>query len=166
MKVLRRIYDAIGRVEEVLVVAAITTVTALIFVGAIFRMLGTPLNWTTDLSLLLFAWIVFLGADLAFRSAEFIRIDMLASKFPMTVQKGLYYLFGAMAIVFFGLMVMYGFPLAFENSKRLFQTLGISYAWATMSAPIGSGLLIISILMRMVDNWGKSSIDTRGKEAI
>lgn len=166
MRAVRTIYAALGRVEEAVVVVSITLITFLIFTGAVTRLFGYPLNWATDLSLLLFAWVVFLGADLAFRSAEFIRIDMLVTKLPPKVQKVLYYLFSLMAIAFFGLMVVYGIPLAIDNSKRLFQTLGISYSWATMSAPLGSLLLIFSIIMRMIDNWNEAVIDTAGKEAI
>lgn len=166
MKVIRRVYEAIGKVEEAVVVISMTAVTLLIFVAAVTRLFGYPLNWATDLSLLLFAWIVFLGADLALRSSEFIRIDMLVKKFPALVQRILYYTFAVAAIIFFGIIIFYGVPLAIDNSQRLFQTLGISYSWATISAPVGSALLILTIVMRMIDNWGSGELNLEGKEAI
>jgi TRAP-type C4-dicarboxylate transport system permease small subunit len=124
------------------------------------------LNWAQDLSLLLFAWVVFLGADSALRKAEFVRVDMLVMHFPPRIQKFLYYFFYFIIIVFLGILVRYGIPLCFENSKRLFQTLGISYSWATISVPVGSIFLIITIVIKLVKHWQDKVIRVEGKEAI
>jgi C4-dicarboxylate transporter, DctQ subunit len=164
---LRRGYEALGKVEEAVVVVFISFITFLIFVSAMTRTFGYPLNWAVDLSLLMFAWVVFLGADVALRHADFIRFDLVIKRLPQVVQKVLYYLYNLMAIGFFGLIIYYGFPLAFDNAKRLFQTLGVSYLWATLSAPVGSILLIITIIVKLVDNWGRKEVAVvEGSEAI
>ncbi len=164
---LRKAYEGLGKVEEAIVVVFITFITFLIFISALTRTFGYPVNWATDLSLLMFAWVVFLGADVALRHADFIRFDLLIKKMPQVVQNVLYYVFNLMAIGFFGLIVFYGFPLAFDNAKRLFQTLGVSYLWATLSAPVGSILLILTILTKLIDNWGRKEVMVKsGSEAI
>lgn len=166
MKRARAVYEAIGKMELVIVATFISLITLLVFVSALARFVGHPLNWAVDLSLLLFAWVVFLGADVALRHDDFIRVDLLINRFPMKVQKFLYYLYNIMAIGFFSLIVAFGFPLAIENAKRLFQTLGISYSWATISAPIGSILLILTIIVRLIDRWDEKEIVVVGREAI
>lgn len=163
----RRAYEALGKVEEAVVVAFITAMTLLIFLAAVTRTLGYPLNWANDLALLMFAWVVFLGADVALRHADFIRFDLIIKRFPKIVQKVLYYVFTLMAMGFFGLIVAYGFSLAIDNSRRLFQTLGISYMWATLSAPVGSILLIVTMAVKLIRNWRREEVDVSGaKEAI
>jgi TRAP-type C4-dicarboxylate transport system permease small subunit len=168
MDMVRRFYKGFCKTEELLVAGFIAVITFLVFLSAIMRLkfIGRPINWATDVSLLLFAWVVFLGADVALRKADFVRVDMFISKFPDKLQKSLYYLFYLCAIGFLLILVCYGFPLCIENKQRLFQTLGISYSWATVSAPVGGILLIITILIKLVSHWKDEKIEVKGKEAI
>jgi TRAP-type C4-dicarboxylate transport system permease small subunit len=149
-----------------IVAVFVALVTFLVFISAVARGINHPINWAQDLALLLFAWVVFLGADSALRKADFVRVDMLIMHFPPKVQKFLYYFFYVVIIGFLGILVRYGIPLCISNSKRLFQTLGISYSWATISAPVGSILLTITIVLKMVKNWHKETIKVEAKEAI
>jgi TRAP-type C4-dicarboxylate transport system permease small subunit len=163
-----RLYQIFCKIEELIVASFIAVITFLVFISAIMRLkiINHPLNWATDVSLLLFAWVVFLGADLALRRADFVRVDMLVSKFPAVLQKILYYLFYVLAIGFLVLLIWQGIPLCISNKQRLFQTLGISYSWATVSAPIGAFLLIITILIKLVRHWKDKNIEVKAKEAI
>ena len=138
----------------------------MVFISAIARGLKHPLNWAQDMALLLFAWVVFLGADCALRRADFVRVDMVIRYFPHRLQKFLYYFFYIVSIGFLGILVRFGIPLCIENSKRLFQTLGISYSWATVSAPVGAVLLTITIILRLVKRRHETEIKVEGKEAI
>lgn len=166
MKQLKAIYSGFCKVEEFIVSSSLAIITFMVFLSAVARGIKHPVNWAQDLSLLLFAWVVFLGADLALRKADFVRVDMLIIHFPLKVQKFLYYFFYCAAIGFLGILIRYGIPLSIENSKRLFQTLGISYSWATISAPVGSILLIITIVLKLIAHWKDEKIESQGKEAI
>jgi TRAP-type C4-dicarboxylate transport system permease small subunit len=160
------VYRWFCKLEELVVSLLVAVITFLVFISAVARSVKHPLNWAQDVSLLLFAWVVFLGADLALRKADFVRVDMLVSHFPAKVQKFLYYFMSLLAIAFLGILVVYGFPLSIDNAKRLFQTLGISYSWATVSAPVGSILLIITIILKLVAHWKDKHIVVQSKEAI
>jgi TRAP-type C4-dicarboxylate transport system permease small subunit len=166
MKILKIIYGGFCKVEEFLVSLFIAVITALVFASAIARSLNNPLNWATDVSLLLFAWVVFFGADAALRNADFVRVDMLVIRFPEKLQKFLYYFMYILSIGFLCVLIRFGIPLSIENSKRLFQTLGISYSWATISAPVGSVLLIITIVLKLIAHWKDKKITVEGREAI
>ncbi|MDR1232453.1 MAG: TRAP transporter small permease [Spirochaetaceae bacterium] len=166
MKQLQMVYQWFCKLEELLVSSFIAIITFLVFVSAVARTAHHPLNWAQDVSLLLFAWVVFLGADLALRKADFVRVDMLVCRFPVKVQKALYYFMYLLAIGFLVILVVYGFPLSASNAKRLFQTLGISYSWATISVPVGSILLTITIVIKLVTRWKEKKIVVQSKEAI
>ena len=151
--------------EEHVVAAFIAIITGLIFVSALSRFAGFPLNWAQDVAMLLFAWVVFLGADVALRTVGFIKVDMLVRRFPVTVQKVLHYIFAAMAIALLLVIAYFGTQLAIDHVKRLYQTVGISYSWATASAPVGSVLLIITYVRKLYMNRHDPLV-SEGKEAL
>ena len=153
MKALAAIYKWFCLIEETIVAIFVAVITLLIFISAIARGLSFPLNWAPDTSLLLLAWVVFLGADIALRRADFIRVDIFLRKFPVQLRKFLYYLYYVLIIGFLAMLVRYGIPLAIENSRRNFQALEISYSYATISAPIGAACMIITIIIKLVKKW-------------
>ena len=166
MKTLKIIYQGFCKAEETLVAFFVAAITFLVFSSAIARFLGHPINWAPDTAMLLLSWVVFLGADSALRRADFIRVDVLLLRFPVKFQKFLYYLYYIIVIAFLILIVRFGVPLALENTKRNFQALTISYSWATISAPIGAFLMVITIVLKMIKRWNEKEIQTEGKEAI
>ena len=166
MKIFSSIYKCFCLIEETVVAVFIASITFLIFVSAIARSLNYPLNWAPDTALLLLAWVVFLGADIALRRADFIRVDILFRKFPAKIRKFLYYLFYIAVVMFLALLVRFGIPLAIENYRRNFQALEISYFWATISAPIGASLMIFTIILKLVKKWSEADPLSEGQEAV
>jgi len=166
LELFKKFYRLFCRLEELIVALFIFAITMLVFASAIFRTINHPINWAQDLSLLLFAWVVFLSGDVALRRSDFLRVDILITKFPLKLQNFLYYLWYIIPIVFLGMLVSYGIPLAVYNVKRPFQTLGISYSWATMSVPVGSALMIITIVIKLVSRLKGGKVEQATEEAI
>ena len=166
MKTLTAIYNGFCKVEEMIVAFFVAAITFLIFISALARGVGHPINWAPDTSMLLLSWVVFLGADTALRRADFIRVDILLLRFPVKLQKFLYYFYYVLIICFLLLLIRFGVPLALENTKRNFQALTISYSWATISAQIGGLLMIITIVLKLLGKRKEKEIKSEGKEAI
>lgn len=150
MVVIRKVYDTFCRIEEIIAGSFIVIVTSLVFLSAVARTIKHPINWAQDVSLLLFAWTVFLGADVALRDSSFVNVDMFITRLPQKIQTVLFYLWNTFIMGFLILLVRFGIPLSLENSKRLFQTLGISYSWASISVPIGSLFMVLTIFLKML----------------
>ena len=163
---MKQIYTIFCKAEEILVAGMILFVTALVFISAVARTFNAPINWAQDLALLFFAWIVMLGADVALRRSDFVRVGIIVERFPKKVQKFLYYFWYLVIIVFLAYLVRYGIPLAIESYRRMFQMLGISYSWATSSVPVGSALMILTIIVKLVGKWKEKEIVVSAKEAI
>lgn len=151
MNTLIKGYKQFCKVEEMISSLLLLAITILVFVSAIARTVGHPLNWAVDISLLLFAWQVFIGGDIAVRNTNLIGVELLANKFPAKLQKALKIIFFVMIILFLAVLVYFGVPLLLQNWKRLFQVLPISYSWCTLSVPVGSFLMIISASIRLVE---------------
>lgn len=151
MNILKQGYKKFCQVEELFSSALLVAITVLVFVSAVARTMKHPLNWAVDISLLLFAWQVFIGGDIAVRNTNLIGVELLVNLFPAKIQKALKIIFFIMIIAFLAVLVYFGVPLLIQNRKRLFQVLPISYSWATLSVPVGSFLMIISASIRLVE---------------
>jgi C4-dicarboxylate transporter, DctQ subunit len=149
MEKLKIFYNKFCKFEELLVQIFLGTITFLVFSSAICRSLKVPINWAIDVSMLLFAWTVFLGADVALRNTGLVKVDLIIKNLPLNIHTTLYVLWQVIIITFLLSLVWYGIPLSIESSKRLFWTLGISYSWATVSVPIGSFLMIVSTSIKL-----------------
>lgn len=95
--------------------------------------------------LLVLIFTVFAAAVL-----RFFGVDMLITKFHPAVLNGIY-LFNYILILFFLLFaVRYGIDLCIVNAARKYQTLYISYSFATASCPVGCGLMCITAVKHIV----------------
>jgi C4-dicarboxylate transporter, DctQ subunit len=155
---MKNLYGYFCKLEETLVKSFLVAITFLVFISAIFRTMKYPLNWAVDLSMLLFAWVVFLGANMALRNTELVNVDLFINKFSAKIRKNIYILWSIIIILFLFFLIWHGIPLALESTSRQFQTLGISYSWATISVPVGAALMIISTCIKIFkalkkENW-------------
>lgn len=167
MSVIKRAYAAFCRLEMYTVAVILLSISSLVFVSAIARTVGRPLNWAVDISMLLFAWMVFLGGDVVIRETNLISVDMFLKKLPPWLQKIVMLMFYAMMLAFLVILVRYGMPLLYRNRKRMFQSTDISYAWCTLAVPVGAFLMFISTSIRAVKLFlSKPGSDLRDMEPV
>jgi TRAP-type C4-dicarboxylate transport system permease small subunit len=143
-------YGAFCVFERWLTAILLLAIAVLVFVSAIARTYGHPLNWAVDISMLIFAWMVFLGGDVVIRETNLISVDLFQNMLPAAFRKWLNIVFYLMMIVFLLILVRYGVPLLIQNWKRMFQATDISYSWCTLSVPVGSALMIVSLSAKLL----------------
>lgn len=160
---MKKISNIVLRTEEVFAGALLCMISVLVFMSAIARTIGMPINWAQDISLLAFAWLTFVGADIVAKTGNLIRIDMLEKKFPKVVRKSLTLVFDVAMVLFLLILIVYGFMLVSQSWFRTFNTLKLSYAWCTLSVPVGSLLLIFTMIGKFVTDlktptkeWGEN----------
>ncbi len=149
MEIVKKIYSGFVKTEEWVACLLLAAIVTLMFLSAVMRKLGTPLNWAGDTSLLLFAWTCFLGADLAIRDKSLVNVDMLLTKFPKKVQKVIRIACQIAAMALLISFVLYGVPLCIDSVARKFSNMNLSYSWATASVPAGSALLTITSFINL-----------------
>ena len=86
---MKKIYQKFCRFEEQLALVLLAGLTLLVFISALMRTFKHPLNWAQDVALVAFAWLIFIGGDVAVRGTGLIGVDLLVNKFPKSVQKWL-----------------------------------------------------------------------------
>ena len=160
----KKIYTGYCKIESVIAGAAFLTIVVLTFLNAVLRVFKMPIIFVDDLSLLLFGWAAFLGADVAFRHCRLVGMDILTSKFSIKIQKALQLVVYVIMICTLCMFVKYGYSLAMSNWARTYNTLKISYGWATLSLPVCSVLMIITAAVKIyktIVHFGDDSFSIR-----
>ena len=121
---MKKISDMILRTEEILAGGMLVLISVLVFLSAVARTVGMPVNWAQDVSLLAFGWLTFIGSDIIARAGSLIRIDMLSNKLPAAVQKVLAVVFDVLMVLFLLILIVYGFLLVCVVFYRKIQGKG------------------------------------------
>ena len=160
---MKKISAVILKTEELLAGAMLCMIAVLVFWSAVARTIGMPVNWAQDVSLLAFGWLTFIGSDIIIKSGGLIRIDMLSNRFPKAVQKTLMLVFDVFMLLFLLILIVYGFLLVSQSWNRTFNTLKMSYAWCTLAVPIGSLLMIFTIIGKLIGDIRRPVGEWRNK---
>ena len=147
---MKRAYEKFCRFEEKLALVLLAGLAVLVFISALMRTFKHPLNWAQDVALVAFAWLIFIGGDVAVRGSGLIGVDMVVSKLPKSVQKWLDVFYKCLIIAFLCVLVFYGIRMVRQGWSRQIAALGISYGWVTLAVPVGSFLMIISTAISLV----------------
>jgi TRAP-type transport system small permease protein len=147
---MQKIYQRVCAAEAWIASVFLIVMVILIFLGGVMRMLGHPINWSTDVSTALFAWACFLCADIAWRGNNLMSIEVLTRRLPAVLQKACR-LLNYLIITAFLLYVMgMGTWLSWISRARSFQGIPeVSYSWVTMSMPVGAALLLVTAVLKI-----------------
>jgi TRAP-type C4-dicarboxylate transport system permease small subunit len=164
----KKLYDRLCAAEAVIAGTLLVLMVALIFLGGVSRVLGYPLNWSTDFATAFFAWACFLCADIAWRRNSLMAIQLVPARLPEKARSLLrlanYFIISAFLVY---LMVM-GTWLAWTSRARSFQGIPeISYSWVTASAVVGGALLLVTTVLKIRDEFrGTAPAESKAMEVI
>ena len=164
MDTVKKIYARFCWLEQQIAMVLLAAITVLVFVSALTRTFGYPINWAQDAALIMFAWLAFIGGDIALHSTGLIGIDLIVRRFPKVFQKGIDILFKIVMLVFLAVLVIYGYQYVLTGYKRLITTLNVSYAFVTASVPVGAVLMINSVSINLVKSI-KTTVEKWGEKA-
>ncbi|HEV2677393.1 MAG TPA: TRAP transporter large permease subunit [Aliidongia sp.] len=155
---LRGLAAAAGRVESALAVtveaaAALLVLTEILvlFSGVVARYgFQHPLVWSDELASILFLWLSMLGAVIALRRGEHMRMTALVSRFGLRSRVLLDTFAIAASLAFLVLIVRPAWDYASEEADIVTPALEISSAWRAVALPVGIGLMILAAALRLV----------------
>lgn len=138
--------------EEAFTSVLLLAIVALVFVAAITRYFGTPINWSVDVAQALFVWVIFVGAHQAMLESRHIGVSMLVDRLHPNAQLAIRIAVGALIAAFLVAITVYGTQVSIINVRRILQNIPVSYSWVTMAAPAGAVLMLITTLVRWFDD--------------
>ncbi|VTY34758.1 Sialic acid TRAP transporter permease protein SiaT [Xylophilus ampelinus] len=142
---------ALGGVAEALAALLVLAEIVVLFAGVTARYLfHAPLVWSDELASILFLWLSMLGAVVALRRGEHMRMTAFVAKASPGTRAVLDALAIAASVAFLALIVWPAVDYAHEESFVVTPALEISNAWRAAAIPTGIALMIVVALLRLV----------------
>lgn len=146
---MKKLYTGFCRFEENLALILLAGLTVLVFLSALFRTFNNPLNWAQDVALVAFAWLIFIGGDIAVRGSGLIGVDLLVGRLPKRARLVLDIIYKVLIMCFLCVLVVNGCIMVSSGWSRQITALHISYGWVTMAVPVGAALMLISTAIKL-----------------
>jgi tripartite ATP-independent transporter DctM subunit len=150
---LSRTLDAwLGLVVEAAAAALVAAEIAILFGGVIARyVFDAPLVWSDELASILFLWLAMLGAVIAFRRDEHMRMTACVGVLPPPTRAVFDAFATGAALVFLVLIAWPAFNYAMEEVSITTPALQITNAWRAAALPIGVALMAIFAALRLAN---------------
>jgi tripartite ATP-independent transporter DctM subunit len=130
----------------ILVIAEIV----ILFAGVIARyVLHQPLIWSDELASMLFLWLAMLGAAVAFRRSEHMRMTAVIGSVKPTTRAYLDAVATCAALAFLLLIVRPAYDYAYEESFITTPALQIPNTWRAAALPVGICLMALFSVLRL-----------------
>jgi TRAP-type transport system small permease protein len=115
--------------------------------------LQTPLAWSEDLAMLLYQWVVFVGAALGVKRMRHFGIELVVRQFSEDWRHRIELLTPLVMLGVAVVMIVQGYTLLMLNVNRTFATMDLSYTWAFLPIPLGGFLIIIYLIQVEIERW-------------
>ncbi len=155
---MKKFLDHLIEAACALVVVALTVIVTL----QVFNrfVLKTPLAWSEDLAMLLFQWVVFLGAALGVKRMRHFGIELAVRRLPERLRHMVELLTPVVMAIVALVMIFQGWTILTFNTRRVFSTMDLTYTWAFLPIPLSGVLILIYLAQVEIDRWrGKSSAE-------
>lgn len=143
--------SGLSRLVETLVAVLVLAEIVVLLAGVIARfVVHAPLVWTDELASILFLWLAMLGAVVALRRGQHMRMTALVGR----LQPGTRAVFEAVAIaaclVFLAMVAWPSWEYASDEVAITTPALGISNAWRAAALPVGLALMAVFGVLRLL----------------
>jgi tripartite ATP-independent transporter DctM subunit len=147
---LRRIESLLGLLVEIPAAILVVAEIVILFAGVIARyVLHQPLIWSDELASMLFLWLAMLGAAVAFRRAEHMRMTAVIGSAPPAMRFYLDAVASCAALAFLVMIVHPSYEYAYEESFITTPALQISNTWRAAALPVGVCLMALFAVLRL-----------------
>lgn len=147
----------LGRMVEIPAALLVVAEIVVLFAGVVARYgFHRPLVWSDELASILFLWLAMLGAAVAFRRGEHMRMTALVGSLSAS-RRAFFDMVGTGAALAFILLILWpASEYAYEESYITTPALSLSNIWRAAALPVGIGLMGLFALLRLL----KSDIRT------
>lgn len=145
-----RLDRGLGAVVETAAGALVLADIVVLLAGVVARfVLHRPLVWSDELASMLFIWLAMLGAVIALRRGEHMRMTALVSKLPPQRQSLAEAICICASLAFLAMVAWPAWEYASEERFITTPALEISNAWRAGALPVGILLMILFSVLRL-----------------
>ncbi|HLX03212.1 MAG TPA: TRAP transporter large permease subunit [Trinickia sp.] len=147
---------ALGPLVEIPAALLVVAEIVVLLAGVTSRyVLRSPLVWSDELAEILFLWLAMLGAVVALRRGEHMRMTAVVGMCSPGVRAFLDMVAIAAPLAFLALVMWPAVQFAQDASIVTTPALSISDSWRAAAFPVGSGLMLLVTVVRLIReaNW-------------
>jgi tripartite ATP-independent transporter DctM subunit len=140
----------LGTLVEIPAAILVVAEIVILFAGVVSRyVMHQPLIWSDELASILFLWLAMLGAVVALRRAEHMRMTAIVASARPAMRSYLDTVATSAALAFLLLLIWPAYDYAYEESFITTPALQISNTWRAAALPIGICLMALFALLRL-----------------
>src|SRR5271166_2398067 len=144
------IESLLGACVEITAAALVAVEIVILFAGVVARYaFDRPLTWSDELAAILFLWLAMLGAVIAFRRDEHMRMTAIVGMLGASMREKLDTFATGAALVLLLLIARPAYEYAREEAFITTPALEITNAWRAAALPVGTTLMAIFALLRL-----------------
>jgi tripartite ATP-independent transporter DctM subunit len=141
---------ALGMLVEIPAALLVVAEIVILFAGVVARYgLHSPLIWSDELASILFLWLAMLGAAVAFRRSEHMRMTAIVASAKPAMRAYLDVVATSAALAFLLLIAWPACEYAYEESFITTPALQIANVWRAAALPVGIGLMALFAFLRL-----------------
>src|SRR5438309_6927985 len=141
----------LGALVEIPAAMLVVAEIVILFAGVVARYgLHQPLIWSDELASILFLWLAMLGAAVAFRRSEHMRMTAIVANTRPSMRAYLDIVATCAALAFLILIAWPAYEYAYEESFIITPALQIPNIWRAAALPVGICLMALFALLRLV----------------
>ncbi|MGH8129127.1 MAG: TRAP transporter small permease [Gammaproteobacteria bacterium] len=154
------------RLLEVIVVALLVVLTAIVIIGIVYREIGHPLPWYDEVASVLLAWLTYYGVGLGALKRAHISVPGLVRATPPRVRLVLAVLCEACVFAFFILLAFFGWKVLGVLAGETLVTVDIPVQLTQSAIPVGAILFLIAEAMCLPRVLSDAAAGREASEAI
>jgi tripartite ATP-independent transporter DctM subunit len=140
----------LGMLVEIPAAILVVAEIVILFAGVVARYgLRQPLIWSDELASILFLWLAMLGAAVAFRRSEHMRMTAVVASRSAPTRTYLDMVATSAALAFLLMIAWPAYQYAYEESFITTPALQISNSWRAAALPVGTYLMALFALLRL-----------------
>jgi tripartite ATP-independent transporter DctM subunit len=141
---------SLGMLVEIPAALLVVAEIIILFMGVVARYgLHSPLIWSDELASILFLWLAMLGAAVAFRRSEHMRMTAVVASAKPAMRAYLDLVAICAALAFLLMIAWPAYEYAYEESFITTPALQIPNIWRAAALPVGICLMALFALLRL-----------------
>src|ERR1035441_9805031 len=140
----------VGRLVEFVVGLLVLAEVLILSAGIYSRYVAhRPLTWSDEVASILFLWLAMLGAAVAFRRSEHMRMTAIVASAGPAMRAYLDAVATCAALAFLLMIAWPAYEYAYEESFITTPALQIANIWRAAALPVGIGLMALFAVLRL-----------------
>jgi len=139
---------ALTRVIEALVIALLATMAGVLMLEVALRFsVRMSLSWVSEFARYAMVWMTFLGAALALKDREHIRVAFFVSLLPRMARRQALIAINVVLLVFLAALIRFSIAIVTIEMSMRTSALEIPFGWVVAAAPVSGVLMMLYLLI-------------------